>query len=42
MNKIASIGECMLELSAERAAWYTANVIVAQPGGSHRERERAA
>lgn len=27
----------MLELSAERAAWYTANVIVAAPGDSQRE-----
>lgn len=32
----------MLELSAERAAWYTANVIIARPQSSRVGRERAA
>lgn len=32
----------MLELSAERAAWYTANVIIAVPGEPSCEREHAA
>jgi len=39
---VATRPDGMLELSAERAAWYTANVIVAVPGGSRREREHAA
>jgi hypothetical protein len=34
---VGSRPDGMLELSAERAAWYTANVIVAAPGEAQRE-----